>query len=174
MQKESTAAQEEMRKIREEIDRNEKRFRQLSDRVDKNKNGRCRDGSRNSGCRQEKKEEAVMLRKRWIAAWRRWWNRFSLGEQIRRCLSSMPCNKFSSRISRPTPLMCRCRRKEEGEGIVKTNTSKTKPVNSWRCQRQVGAMKALQRVVWNSIFPGIGVHLVSAEEQGSQVQQRMS
>ena len=37
MQKESAAAQEEMRKIREEIDRNEERFRQLSDKVDKNK-----------------------------------------------------------------------------------------------------------------------------------------
>ena len=37
MQDESAAAQEEMRKIREEIDRNEERFRQLSDTVDKNK-----------------------------------------------------------------------------------------------------------------------------------------
>ena len=37
MQKESAAAQEEMRKIREEIDRNEERFRQLSYKVDKNK-----------------------------------------------------------------------------------------------------------------------------------------
>ena len=36
MQKKSAAAQEEMRKIREEIDRNEERFRQLSDKVDKN------------------------------------------------------------------------------------------------------------------------------------------
>ena len=37
MQKESAAAQEEMRRIREQIDRNEERFRQLSDKVDKNK-----------------------------------------------------------------------------------------------------------------------------------------
>ena len=35
MQKESAASQEEMLKIREEIDRNEERFRQLSDKVDK-------------------------------------------------------------------------------------------------------------------------------------------
>ena len=49
LQKESTAAQEEMRKIREELVRNEERFRQLSDKVDKNKNGRCRNGSRTSG-----------------------------------------------------------------------------------------------------------------------------
>ena len=36
MQKESAAAEEEMRRIREEIDRNEERFRQFSDKVDKN------------------------------------------------------------------------------------------------------------------------------------------
>ena len=33
---ENAAAQEEMRRIREEIDRNKERFRQLSDKVDKN------------------------------------------------------------------------------------------------------------------------------------------
>ena len=37
MQKESAAAQQVMRKIREEIDRNEERFRQLSNKVEKNK-----------------------------------------------------------------------------------------------------------------------------------------
>ena len=47
------------------------------------------------------------------------------------------------------PLMCRCQGKKEEEGIVKTNKSKTKPVSSCRCQRQVGAMRALQRVVWS-------------------------
>ena len=31
------------------------------------------------------------------------------------------------------------------------NKSKTKPVSSWRCQRQACAMKALQRVVWSLI-----------------------
>ena len=36
MQKESAAAQEEMRRVREEINRNEERFRQLSDKVEKN------------------------------------------------------------------------------------------------------------------------------------------
>ena len=35
-------------------------------------------------------------------------------------------------------------------------------------------MKALQRVLWSLIFLGFGVHLVKAEEQGSQVQKRMS
>ena len=57
--------------------------------------------------------------------------------------------------------------------MVKTNKSKAKPVSSWRCQRQAGAMKALQWVVWSLIFLGFGAHLVIAEEQGSQVQQRM-
>ena len=57
---------------------------------------------------------------------------------------------------------------------MKTNKSKNKPVSSWRCQRHEGAKKALQRVVWSLIFLGFGVHLVNAEEQGSQVQQNMS
>ena len=57
---------------------------------------------------------------------------------------------------------------------MKTNKSKTKPVSSWRCQRQAGAVKALQRVVWSLIILGFGVRLVNAEVQGSQVQQRMS
>ena len=57
---------------------------------------------------------------------------------------------------------------------MKTNKSKTRPVSNWRCQGQAGAMKALQRKVWSLIFLGFGVHLVKAEEQGSQVQQRMS
>ena len=37
VQKLNAAAEEEMRKIREETDRNEERFRQLPDKVDKNK-----------------------------------------------------------------------------------------------------------------------------------------
>ena len=34
-------------------------------------------------------------------------------------------------------------------------------------------MKALQRVVWSLIFLVFGVHMVNAEEQGIQVQQRI-
>ena len=63
---------------------------------------------------------------------------------------------------------------KEEERIVRTNKSKTKPVSSWRCLHQAGAMKALQRVAWSLIFLGFRVHLVKAEELGSQVQQRMS
>ena len=86
----------------------------------------------------------------------------------------MLCAKiFFKKFEAYTPHVQMSGKKEE-EGIVKTNKSKTKPVSSWRCQRQVGAMKALQRVVWSLIFRGFGVHLVNAEEQGSQAQQRMS
>ena len=56
---------------------------------------------------------------------------------------------------------------------MRTNKSKAKPVISWLCQRQAGSMKALQRVVWSSIFLVFGVLMVSAEEQGVQVQQRI-
>ena len=36
--------------------------------------------------------------------------------------------------------------------MVTTNKNKEKPVSSWRCQRQAGSMKALQRAVWSFIF----------------------
>ena len=51
--------------------------------------------------------------------------------------------------------------------------SKTRPVSSWRSQRQAGAMQALQPEVWSLIFFVFGVHMVNAE-QGSQAQQRKS
>ena len=54
-----------MGKIREEIDRNEERFRQLSDKVDTNK---MVDAEMAAG--KEKKEEAVMLRRQVMAVWR--------------------------------------------------------------------------------------------------------
>ena len=90
MQKQSAAAQEETRKIREDIVPNVGQSRQVQ-------NGRCRNGSRIHGL-QAGEKVAVMLRKWWIV-----------------------------------------------------NKSKTKPVSSWRCQRQACAMKALQRVVWSLI-----------------------
>ena len=68
----------------------------------------------------------------------------------------------------------RCQEEKKEEDAVKTIKSETRPVSKWRCQRQAGAMKALQRTVWSLIFFGFGVRLVKAEEQGSQVQQRMS
>ena len=48
-------------------------------------------------CMLEKKEEVVMHRRQEIAAWRRWWNRFSPWKRTRRGLSSMLCVKKSSR-----------------------------------------------------------------------------
>ena len=111
---------------------------------------------------QAEEEEAATLRKRWIVAWRH-----------RRGPSSMVFGRCSSRSSRLLLFLRRCKEKEE-EGVVKTSKSKTKPVSSWCCQRQARAVRALQRAVWSLIFLVFGVHSVTAEEQGSQVQQRMS
>ena len=65
------------------------------------------------GCWQEKKEEAAMLRKRWIVVWRRWWNTSSLWEQIRRGLSSLLCARCSSRNSKLIRFLRKCQEKEE-------------------------------------------------------------
>ena len=68
----STAAKEEMRSIREEIDWKEERFRLLSDKVDIN---RLADAEMEAEL-QGLIEVVAMQRKRFIAAWRRWWSRF--------------------------------------------------------------------------------------------------
>ena len=67
--------------------------------------------------------------------------------------------------TKKTSIPRRCQDKEEEEGTVRTNKNKGKPVSSWRCQRQAGTMKALQRVVWSLIFLMFGVHMAKAEEQ---------
>ena len=71
MQKENAAAQGEMRKITEENDCNEERFRQLSDKVYKNKMVDAEMAAELQILQVGKKEEAVMLRRHVIAAWRR-------------------------------------------------------------------------------------------------------
>ena len=172
MQKENVSAEEEIRKLRENVKHKEERIFSLSDKVERNKMADAEMAAELQGLQAGQEREAAMLRKRWIAAWRRWWNRSSLRDQIRQGLISMLCAKFSSRNSRPQPLRRRCQEKE-GEGIVRTDKSKAKPVSSWRCQRQAGSVKALQRVVWSLIFLVFGVHMVNAEEQGIQVQQRI-
>ena len=108
-----------------------------------------------------------MHRKQVIVAWRLCGNNLSPWDRI----GSRLCSKGTEKWERPRG---RCQEEKKEKGIVKTNKSKNKPVSSWRCQRQAGAKKALQRVVWSLIFLGFGVRLVNAEEQGSQVQQRMS
>ena len=85
------AAQQEMRKIREDIDRNEERFRQLSDKVDKNKMADAERQQNFRDCRQEEKEEAVMHPKQVTTAWRRCCNRLSPWERI----EWRPCSKES-------------------------------------------------------------------------------
>ena len=107
-----------------------------------------------------------MLRKQVIAAWRPCGNKLSFWERI----VSRPRSKYREMGAAQGQMPGR----EEGRRNSETDKSKTKPVSSWRCQRQPGAMKALPRLVWSWIFLGFGMHLVIAEEQGSQVQQRMS
>ena len=121
-----------------------------------------------SGCRQEKKEEAVMHASQAVDCCLEDGGTYFRQEsrsgevRVRCCVQNFP---QETRGLHPS-----CGDVGRKGGRRNTNESKTKA----SCQRQVGAMKALQRAVWSLIFLGIGVHLVNAEEQGSQVQQRMS
>ena len=55
-------------------------------------------------CRLEKKEEVVMHRKRLIAVWRRWWNRFfAMGTDQARSEFDVLCQMFFRRFETFTP-----------------------------------------------------------------------
>ena len=72
-----------------------------------------------------------MLRKQVIAAWRPRCNSSSPRERI----ESKPCSEGAKG---------RCQEEKKEKGIVRTNKSKTKPVSSWRCQRQATAAGSLE------------------------------
>ena len=161
--KESAAAQQEMRHLREEIDRNEERFRQLSDKVEKNKMLDAGMAAELQGCMQKKKE-AAMLRKQVMAAWRPCGSNLSPWERM----ELRPLYKGSKGMWERHK--GRCQEEKKKEEAVKKYKSKTRPVSNWRCRGQAGVMKALQRVVWSLIFLVFGVDMVKAEEQGNQAQ----
>ena len=116
------------------------------------------------GCRQEKNSQAVDCCVEMMVE-----QFFAMGADHARSKFDSTCQLFFQKFEAFSRLR-RCQGEEEEEGIVRTNKSKAKPVSSWRCQCQAGAMKALQRVVWSLIFLVFGVHLVNAEEQGNQAQ----
>ena len=119
-----------MRKIREDIDWKEERFRLLSDRVDKNRMadaemkaelqglqaGEERRGSNASQAVDCCLETTLEL----IFAFE--------GDQAR--------SKFEV-MCKERPLLRRCQEKKE-EQTVKIKKSKAEPVSSWCCQRQAG------------------------------------
>ena len=122
-----------------------------------------------SGCRQEKKEEAAMLRRQAIAAWR------PCGSKLLPCVlqwvqtRSMPWQMLSSKGSRKVEqFRSRCQEEMKEEGTVKMNKSKAEPVSKWRCPRRSGSIKLHRRVVWSLIFLVFGVHLAKAEVQEDQ------
>ena len=165
LQNDSVAANKEMRKTREEIDKKEERFRLLSDKVDKNRTAdaemeaelqglqagerRGSNASQALDCCLETMVEQI----------------FALGADQTRSKFEVMCQMFFRRIE---TRLRRCQ-EEMKEGTVKMNKSKAEQISSWCSQRQAGSMKALQRVVWSLIFLVFGVHIVNAEEQENQV-----
>ena len=136
---------------------NEERFRQLPDKVDKNK--------------MTDVELAVGGERRGSDAWQtgnccmeELWQQFiALGANRIDAFSKGSKEKWEHFRSR-------CQEEKKDEGSLKTNKSKVKPVSSWCYQRQPGSMKALQRVLWSLIFLVLGLRMVKAEESGIQAQ----
>ena len=94
------AAEEKMRKLRDDVKQKEESIFFFCRTKTRGTRWLMQKWKHNfKGCTQERKKEAATLRKRWLVAWRRWWNSCSLWEQIRRGLSSMLCAGCSLRDS---------------------------------------------------------------------------
>ena len=85
-------------------------------------------------------QEVVIFRKQVTAARRPCGNSLSLWERIDLDL----CTKAPKRNGNSSGADTRKRRREVG--TAKMNKSKTKPVSSWRCQRQAAGAMNLSRV----------------------------
>ena len=151
--------------VREEIDRNEQRFRQLSNRVDKNEmddaemavelqglqSGEERRGSNSSqavDCCMETMVEQL----------------FAMGPDQANSKFDAVWQVFFKKFEAFTP-SAQMPGKGGEEGTMKTSKKDKKPVKSWCCHHQADAVKALQRVVWSLIFLVFGVHSVNAEDR---------
>ena len=145
MQSEMAAAEDQMWKIREEVDRNEERFRLLSDKVGRNRMAEAELQGLQAG------EE----------------RRGSDASQTGDCCMEVVWQQFIALGANRVEAMFQRYR----DATVTMNKNKVKPVSSWRYRCQDGLIKALQRVLWSLIFLGFGVHMVNTEEQGIQVRQ---
>ena len=166
MQEESAAGQQEMQSIREEIDRKEERFRQLSDKVDKNKMVDAEMAAELQGLQAGEERRGSNASQPGDGCLEALWQQLIAFERM----ELRPLYKGSNVEWERHKGRCQEEKKKEA---VKTNKSKTRPVSNGRCRVQAGVLKALQRVIWSLIFLGFGVHLAKAEEQGSQVKQRI-
>ena len=154
MQKECAAAQAEMRKIREEIvDRNEERFRQLSDKADKNKMVDAEIAVELQGVQARRGSNASQAVDCCLETTVKQF--FVMGTDQARSKFDAVCQVFCKKFENLQPFCTDARKR--------TNKSKAKPVSSWRCQRQAGAMKVLQRIAWSLLFLVFGVHLADNE-----------
>ena len=150
LQKESTAAQEKMRKIRRKSVGKRSAFvccRTKSIRTE----WQMRKWKLNfRGCRQEKKEEVAIRRKQAIPAWR------------------LGANQMEERVQ----FRGGCQEEKKEEATVKMNKSKAEPVSSWCYQRQAGSMKALQRAVWSLIVFGVCMAWREPEIQAQKMNEK--
>ena len=142
--KDACACEEEIQKLREEMEERQARFRlyQRSRATVGWRQMTWKKGSR--FCRQGWKEEAAVRRRQMDAALNQpWWSRSSHLNSTCRTVHSSPARRVGSEGSRFQPLLCT--REEEKREEENGNRSKRKerPVNTWVHKRQVGATKAL-------------------------------
>ena len=166
LQNDSVAANKEMRKTREEIDKKEERFRLLSDKVDKNRTADAEMEAELQGLQAGERRGSNASQALDCCLETMVGQIFALGADQTRSKFEVMCQMFFRRIE---TRLRRCQEEMKEEGTVKMNKSKAEQISSWCSQRQAGSMRALKRKVWSLIFLVFGVHLVNAEEQENQV-----
>ena len=164
-ERESLAAKEEMRKLREEIECKEERFSLLADKVDKNRMADAemeaelqglQTGEERSGRGASKAVDCCLVTTVEHV--------FAVGTDQARSTFDALCKIFVSRFETPI-LPAQMPGREEGRRDSEMNKSKAEPVSSWCYPRQAGSVKMHQRVVWSLIFLVYGGFLVKAEVQ---------
>ena len=158
MLKETVAAEEEMRKVREEINKREGRFHQLSRQVDSNRMATAELEAELRGLQAEEERRGSNASQVVVDCCLD-----TVAEQLFTIISSKFCTKRSSKDLKPLPLLRKCQEKKKERKMQKSK-SKGQPTNKWVHLRQVGAMKAFQRVLC-LILLGFGVQLVKVEDQ---------
>ena len=147
------------RKIKEEIDWKEERFR-LSDKVDKNRMTDAEMETELQGLQAGEERRGSNASQTGDGCLEAFWQQFI----------ALGANGIVTFVQRSEQHKGRCEEKKD-EGMVKMNKSKAESVSSWCYQRQAGSMKAHQREVWRLIFIVFGVYLVNAEVQEGQAKE---
>ena len=149
IQKESLAAREEMRKIREEIVWKEKHFTLLADKVDKNTMADAEMGAELQGLQAGEERRGSNASQAFECCLETMVEQiFAMGTDQARSKFDAICQNFLQQILDLRRSGANARKRRRTEETVKMNKSKAEPVSSWCHSCQAVSIKLHQRAVF--------------------------